>query len=218
MKYAYLHGFASSSLSTKGQQLADLFEKEGIELLLPDLNNPSFEELTYTGMVEAMDAFDEEHGDGEKWRFIGSSMGGFIASRWAELNPGRVDRTVLLCPGFNMSERWAEILGESGIEDWEEEGSFLFFDPEDNLIAVHWELYRDARDEHPAYPEVDCPVLIMHGKHDQIVPLESSKKFVEMTPDSELSVLDDDHKLHDSIEEIGARALDFFGEEGLGER
>ena len=211
MKYAYLHGFASSSKSTKGQKLARMFAGRDVDLMLPDLNNPSFEEVTYSGMVEAMETFDQERGAEEPWRIIGSSMGGYVATRWAQLHPGRVDRLLLLCPGFNMSERWAEILGEKGIDDWREEGSFLFFSPTGELTAVHWELYRDARDEHPAYPKVDCPVHIMHGADDEIVPLESSRHYVELVDDAELEVLDDNHKLHDSVEKIAERAFEFFG-------
>ena len=211
MNYAYLHGFASSSKSKKGEMLAERLADDGIELLRPDLNNPSFEELTYTGMVEAVDALDAEVGDDEPWRFIGSSMGGFIACRWAEQNPERVDRILALCPGFNMVERWAEILGDNGIERWEEEGSFLFFDAEDNLTAVHWELYEDARDNHPPYPEVDVPVRILHGTGDEIVPIESSRRFVERTEEAELIELDDNHKLYDSVDTIAEEAREFFG-------
>lgn len=210
MNYAYLHGFASSSKSEKGQKLAEILADDGIELMVPDLNSPSFEKLTYTGMLETLDALDDRSDD-EPWRFIGSSVGGYIACRWAELNPGRVDRMLLLSPGFDMVDRWAEILGESGIEDWRDEGNFLFFDAEDNLAAVHWGLYQDAQDNHPAYPAVDLPIRILHGKDDEIVPVDSSETFVEQTEGAELFVLDDNHKMYDSVEEIAEHARDHFG-------
>lgn len=210
MNYAYLHGFASSPQSEKGQQLADMLAEDGIDLHLPDLNQPSFEELTYSNMVEALQVYDREHGDGEPWRIIGSSMGGYVASRWAHIAPEKVDRMVLLCPGFNMVERWGELLGQEGVEEWREDGSFLFFDPEDSLSAIHWELYADAQENHPAYPEVDCPVIVIHGGDDEIVPLSSSQKFVDQTDGAELRVVDDNHKLHDSVDEIAAAARELF--------
>ena len=52
--YVHLHGFASSSLSRKGQYLAGAFAARGKELLLPDLNRPSFAGLTYSGALGAM--------------------------------------------------------------------------------------------------------------------------------------------------------------------
>jgi pimeloyl-ACP methyl ester carboxylesterase len=210
MNYAYLHGFASSPQSEKGQQLADMLAEDGIDLHLPDLNQPSFEELTYSNMVEAMQAYDREHGDGEPWRIIGSSMGGYVAARWAEIAPGKVDRMVLLCPGFDMVNRWVELLGEESVERWREEGTFLFFDPEDSLSAIHWELYADADENHPPYPEVDCPVIVIHGSDDEIVPLASSKKFVDQTDGAELRVVDDNHKLHGAVDEIAGAARELF--------
>jgi len=214
MQYAYLHGFASSSKSTKGLALAEHFEERGVELHRPDLNKPSFEQLTYSGMVEAVESYVAECGPDDTWRFIGSSMGGYVAARWAELHPERTDRMVLLCPGFDMATRWVELLGEESLRGWKEDGSFLFFDAEDDLTAVHWELYRDARDEHPAYPEVDASVLILHGREDAIVPLETSRTFVEGHGDARLEVLEDNHRLHDSVDTIADRALEFFGVDG----
>ncbi|CAF3923262.1 unnamed protein product, partial [Rotaria sp. Silwood1] len=43
IRFAYLHGFASSPLSTKGVQLREWFQDElNISLDLPDLNIPCF--------------------------------------------------------------------------------------------------------------------------------------------------------------------------------
>jgi predicted esterase YcpF (UPF0227 family) len=52
LRHAYLHGFASSPLSTKGVQLNRWFQKElSISLDLPDLNIPSFRQQCLTNMV-----------------------------------------------------------------------------------------------------------------------------------------------------------------------
>lgn len=210
MNYAYLHGFASSSQSKKGRALADRLADRGVDLKVPDLNRPSFNELTYTGMLRGIDELDEA-ADDEPWCMIGSSVGGYIAARWTELNPDRVDRLLLLCPGFNMPGRWADILGEPGLDEWREEGTFLFFDAEDSLQPVHWELYREARDEHPAYPEAQVPTRIIHGRNDEIVLLEGSRHYADTYEDRvELVELDDDHKLYDSLNRIHREALDFF--------
>lgn len=53
LRYAYLHGFASSSLSTKGVQLHRWFDKKyQLVLELPDLNIPSFREQCLSNMVD----------------------------------------------------------------------------------------------------------------------------------------------------------------------
>ena len=60
LRGAYLHGFASSSLSRKGVHLARFLAPRGIDLALPDLNHPSFAELTYTGALAGFDRLDGE--------------------------------------------------------------------------------------------------------------------------------------------------------------
>lgn len=37
-----------------------------------------------------------------KWMLIGSSLGGLVASLWAQNNPNLVDGLVLLCPAFEL--------------------------------------------------------------------------------------------------------------------
>jgi hypothetical protein len=45
-RHAYLHGFASGPLARQGTWLAERLGRRGIELHRPDLNRPSFAELT----------------------------------------------------------------------------------------------------------------------------------------------------------------------------
>jgi len=210
--YAYLHGFASSPESEKGLELDRIFSDHGQTLHRPDLNNPSFQEITYTGMLESIDALVRRVDNDRPWRFIGSSMGGFAAARWAELNPERADSLLLLCPGFDMQSRWPKLLGEAGMEEWEEEGSFLFFDSNDSLQPVHWELFENASKRHPSYPMPECPALLVHGTEDRVVPIESSRTFVDKHGPSELVEVEDNHKLYDSLPRIARLALDFFDE------
>lgn len=209
--YAYLHGFATGPDSEKAVALSDRFADAGLELHRPDLNNPSFNELTYTGMIEGIEQLDERVGNDRPWRFIASSMGGFAAARWAELNPHRVDRLLLLSPGFNMRTRWPELLGETGMEEWEDEGSFLFFGPEGSLQPVHWELFDDACRNHPAHPEVPCETLIIHGREDRIVPVNYSRDYAaEHEHVGFLEIEDGDHTLTESLDMITRRAFEVF--------
>jgi pimeloyl-ACP methyl ester carboxylesterase len=53
-----------------------------------------------------------------------------------------------------------------------------------------------------------CPVAIVHGWNDTVVPVENSIKFAQMYK-SALHILDSDHRLTSSIEEI-CELLDTF--------
>ena len=51
-KYLYLHGFASSSFSKKGQYLANYFLDRNLNLELIDLNQNDFTNLTLSRQIE----------------------------------------------------------------------------------------------------------------------------------------------------------------------
>ena len=51
----YLHGFASSARSTKAAFFAERLRPHGLELQCPDFNEPDFETLTVSRMLEQVD-------------------------------------------------------------------------------------------------------------------------------------------------------------------
>ena len=204
-RYAYLHGFGSSSASYKGTQLRKRFGEAGLELELPDLNRPSFAKLNYSESL----AYLLELSDHRPWRFIASSMGGYMAARFAELHPERVDRLLLLCPAFRMEERWRELLGSHAFQIWEKKGAFFFEDAKGTPTPVHWGLIEDAR-SHPLVPEPACETHIIHGTADDIVPVDRSREFAATRSHVSLTEVDDDHELRKSLETIHARAVDFL--------
>ena len=210
-RYAYLHGFASSPNTKKGVHLAAVFAQKGLLLERPELNKPSFEKLSPAAMLGAVDALDAlDAGAGKPWCFVGSSMGGWLAARWAELNPQKVERLVLLCPGFDLATRWLSIVGTEGMEKWRREGSLMFPDGAGVLRRVHWGFYEEGS-KLPPRPEVPCPTRIYHGTRDATVPVETSRSYASTRPHVELIEVDDEHRLTDSIETITAGTLAFFG-------
>lgn len=208
--YAYIHGFASSSLSKKGLFLNDRLKVYGIHVHLPDLNEPSFETMTYTSMLAVLDRLDEHVPGGRRWRLVGSSMGGYISARWAELNPARVDRLLLLCPGFDLQARWPEVIGEGAVERWKETGTHAIADGSGTLRPLAWNFHEDVR-THPMRPVVPCPTRIIHGTRDDVVPIELSRSYARERPGIEIVEVDDGHSLADSLDVVLEQAVDFFG-------
>lgn len=209
-RYAYIHGFASSSLSRKGLYLRQVFRGRGMELELPDLNVPSFETMTISSMLAALDSRDASAGaDSFSWRLVGSSLGGYVAARWAELRPDRVDRLVLLCPGMEMTKRWPELLGKEAFARWEAEGSIEMPDGAGLPRPLHWGFMEEMR-THPAIPEPTCPVLVLHGRRDEVVDPELSRRYAAARPHVELVEVDDDHSLAGSLQRIAREVTRFF--------
>lgn len=208
-RYAYLHGFASSPRSVKGLALQRAFATRGLALARPDLNRPSFALLDHDAMLAALDEMDARDAGGPPWRLVGSSLGGWLAARWAELHPARVDRLVLLCPAFALSARWSAMLGADQMARWEREGALAWPDARREPVAVHWGFFEGAH-RHPAMPEVPCPTTILHGLRDELVPIELSRGYAAARPHVRLVELDDDHALTDSIDRVVAEVLRSF--------
>ena len=212
-RFAYLHGFASGPTSRKGSALAAAFRARGAVFHQPDLNVPSFAELTYAGMLRGVDALDGRHGGaaaGGRWGFVGSSMGGWVATRWAELHPSRVARLLLLAPGFDLPNRWRTLISAADLARWEEHGAIDYQDAAGVTTPLHWGFMVDARAQ-PSFPTPACPTLILHGRRDAVVPLEISVEYARTRPQVELEVLDDDHDLLATLPHIERRALEWFG-------
>ena len=208
-RFAYLHGFASGPQARKGGWLAERLAERGIRLHLPDLNRPSFSELTVSGALAAVDGLVEAGPAEALWSVVGSSFGGYVATRWAELHPQRVERLLLLCPGFDLVDRWPEMLGEDAMERWQREGAMEFPDGAGRPTPVHWGFIEDFR-RHPPSPEVPCPTRIVHGTRDEVVPVEGSRRYAAVRPHVDLVEVDDDHGLLASLETIGREVEGFL--------
>jgi pimeloyl-ACP methyl ester carboxylesterase len=208
-RFIYLHGFASSARSAKGVRLAHVFAERGADLATPDLNRPSFATLDHDAMLAAVDAVAAESAPGTRFGLIGSSLGGWLATRWAELNPGRVAAMVLLCPGFDMVNRWPRLIGADRIERWRERGALPFPDHTGEPVPVHWG-FIEAALRHPPTPAPSHPTLIIHGTRDAVVPVDSSRAYAAAFPGVQLHEVDDDHALMASMPLIEALALEFF--------
>ncbi|WP_428261595.1 YqiA/YcfP family alpha/beta fold hydrolase [Haliangium sp.] len=213
-RYAYLHGFASSPSSHKGMALAEAFAARGLGFERPDLNRPSFARLDSVAMLAAVDEMDAvPPGDATearpRWCLVGSSLGGWLAARWAQLHPERVERLVLLCPGFDLAERWPVLLGPDRMAQWEREGAIPFADAGGRLVDLHWGFVEALRSE-PGAPEVPCPTLIIHGVHDDSVPIEHSRRYAADRAHVRLLEVDDDHSLAGSLERVVGEVLRAF--------
>ena len=144
-----------------------------------------------------------------EWRFVGSSFGGYVAARFAELHRGIVGRLLLLCPGFDLVRRWPELVGRDLLELWRRDGELAFDDGTGRQVPVHWRFYEEGS-EHPPFPCAGVPTRILHGRVDTTVPIESSRRYLELCAQATLRELDDDHSLLASLPVVTAEALDFL--------
>ncbi len=144
---------------------------------------------------------------------IGSSLGAFVAVHAsARDTTGLVDRLVLLAPAFDFGGNRLRQLGEHGVDEWRRRGSLSVFhyawnEPRD----VSFALYADAA-RYDAYALGDPkPTLIVQGTRDASVDPESVEQWAKARRNVDLRMVDDEHQLTASMEEIWAETEVFFG-------
>jgi hypothetical protein len=200
----YLHGFASGPLSKKGMAFEEYFAARGIAIERLNLRVPSFEHLRLSAMIDSVRAAITG-----PTVLIGSSLGGLTAARVAERDD-RVGGLVMLAPAFQLAERWRESLGD-GYDAWQRDGWRAVIDYTTGQPAkVDFGFIEDARAIDIGYPDVRVPTLILHGTHDDVVPIDRSRAFAAERPHVRLVELDDGHELVASIPTLLAEADAFL--------
>jgi pimeloyl-ACP methyl ester carboxylesterase len=156
----YLHGLASSPRGRKRAVLEDRFGPDGIEVVAPDLNVPSFRELDFVEMVRVAGRFFESV---QPRVVIGSSLGALVALSLSEILGSLSCPLVLVAPALGFHERWKEELPDG--EEFE-----LFHHGEERLLPIHRRFFEEMAlvrvDQEP--PPV--PVSVVMGADDETVP------------------------------------------------
>jgi uncharacterized protein len=198
--YLYLHGFASSPRSTKAQYLCDRFGEVGIDLQVLDLNNGDFSHLTLTRQLQQA----AQSIDSTPTTIIGSSFGGLTAAWLGQQYPS-VTRLILLAPAFKFLSHWLPKLGETQFRQWQESGSLpVYHFGEGKILPLHYPFVTDCQQYDEVQLQRSVETIILHGSHDEVIPIRSSRKYAESRPWVQLIELDSDHALGNVLEEIWA--------------
>lgn len=208
----YLHGFASSAQSSKARFLRDRLNTIGVELHCPDLNEPDFETLTISRMLEQLARRIEALPAGPV-ALVGSSLGALVAIQAAVAPqvPGRpIDRLVLLAPALDFSLKNDRQLGPS-LGRWRENGTLdVFHYGYGENRRVGYALYTDAQQYDPFRAALTVPTLIIQGRRDAAVDPAMVERFAAARPNVTLRMVDDDHQLLASLELIWDETIRFL--------
>jgi pimeloyl-ACP methyl ester carboxylesterase len=205
----FLHGFASSAQSTKGQYFEEKFAT------LPQVTfraldfNPTprdFEHMTTTGQIDRLRQCVLDHGL-QRFSIIGSSYGGLIAVHYAH-RFGGVEKMLLLAPGL----RWLSGgLSSEQLEQWQNTGTapVLHYAFEKEL-PIRYDLEVDGQRYLEPIPP-PTPVIIVHGRADTVVPTDDSRRYAAAFPERvRLVEVEADHDLNDHLDLIWHYVQDFL--------
>lgn len=208
-RHLYLHGFGSGPNSYKGVAFTEHYAKKGIALERLNLRVPSFEHLRVSTMIDTAQA---ALGDPSDTAIVfGSSLGALTASRLAARD-ARVTKLVLLAPAFDLIARWREMLGPA-LDTWRDTGTREFMDFTTKQMArVDYGFMEDAAlVDADGPPDVRVPTLIIHGTHDETVPVEHARRWAHGRSNVEMIEVDDGHELIHSLPRILAESDRFLG-------
>jgi uncharacterized protein len=193
--YIYLHGFSSGPGSTKAKYIQAQCVQIGIDLQVPDLNQDDFTHLTISRQITQVLALFPP--DGSLVTLIGSSLGGWIATLIAQNHP-QVEKLVLLAPAFDFLAHWLPKIGEQRLDLWQQTGYIsIYHHAIKDLSPLHYDFLIDAQTYPPAEIDRVLPTLIIHGIHDDVIPIAASQNFATEHPWVELLEWDSDHQLTD---------------------
>ncbi len=215
INFLYLHGFASSPASRKAKFFQDKIKQQSWRCATPDLNVPTFEQLSIASQIEVSQTSALQLGAGPLV-LVGSSMGGLLA---ALLEPqlANVAALILLAPGFGITKRWPQIIGADGMAAWKETGARQFFHYGANSDkALHYAFTEELQNIQTEDFRVKTPTIVFHGVNDETVPLEHSVVFASAnTKLVELVQLNDGHELAQSLDQIWSDSLKFLHRQSI---
>jgi alpha/beta superfamily hydrolase len=187
------HGMESDKNSEKVVFLSRELARRGILALRFDFSyagesSGKFEDITYSGEVEDLKAayalLESRHAG--KTAILGSSMGGTVALMFAAREPAAAALVTVSAP-LHPEKFPDRILTRTQLRDWRERGFILY-----NGQRLNVTLLQDLEsiDVRACARKVICPVLILHGDADDVVPVEEAYELHEcLTSPKRLSIL-----------------------------
>ena len=203
----YLHGFASSTRSSKAAFFAARLAERGVVLHTPDFNEPDFAMLTVSRMAgqvgAAIDALPPA-----PVALIGSSLGGFVAVQVARTRPSEISRLVLLAPALDFgppvdAQTRIPTFGDRSIDEWQRTNRMeVFHYGYGRVMPVEYGLYADGCQYDCINASLPMPIQVFQGRRDTAVDPGLVERWARARPNVELHMLDDDHQLSASLEYI----------------
>jgi putative redox protein len=198
------HGMDSTKNSEKLVSLVRDLATRGFLTLRFDFayvgeSSEQFEDITYSGEVEDLRA---------AWSFmrdrysggigiLGSSMGGTVALLFAAEEPS-VAALVTIAAPVHPEAFPGRVLSRDALQKWRERG-FTFY----NRQRLNSALLEDLEmiNVVESARKIGCPVLIIHGDNDEIVPVEEALELNAcISGEKKLLILrGTDHRLSDPV-------------------
>ena len=190
MRVLFAHGLWSAPGGSKPSYMKEVL---GWDVVCPDMRrngwSVSSQALTVRQELESSESFDI---------LIGSSFGALAIANAIEGYEGD-SRLALLAPAFGVYDTLASQIGDQAMEMWREDGVRSFIPPDwEEEVLLPWSFMEDALA--CGWPVLQHRTVILHGRGDDVVPVENSYKASRESEVTDLVEVDDGHRLAESLD------------------
>ncbi len=209
--WIHLHGFATNVWGSKIEFLRTLFKRKKVySFFAMDMDYEKHTTTEVLGVLEALIL-----GFSEKYKHItlcGSSHGGYVITNYLKRRMlGNVRSVLLLAPSFETLSLIVKEVGRERVKGWLEGKETLKLKEDDTEIEVRedfavdimkngYEIIQGDEVLFPQDPPVD--IKIVHGRKDEVVPIERTRLFVSKVRVKDFIEVDDDHRLSDTFPQV----------------
>ncbi len=205
----FVHGYRSDCDGSKAHALASHANQRRYSWVRFDLtghgrSDGDFARFTITAALRDLQTVLEKLAP-RPVVLVGSSLGGWLSVLAARRAPRRIREMLLIAPAFNFVQQILAEMPASELAQWRRDGVRGFSDP---YQGTTYTLGNDIVDDVDRYDvlrepvRLACPVTILHGRHDEVVPVANSVRFADQVraPEIRLEVVaGGDHRLTSAI-------------------
>lgn len=167
-----IHGFGKR-LHTEFDPLAQYFKERKYEVIqfdIYDINNP--DDADYLKWMDRCEKkFRQIKSTHEHVVLIGFSMGGVIASYLASIY--NVDCLILSAPAFQyLNAQKITEYGLKALQNLRNNDNTAQDKPSPKQVSAFQDIVSHYKN---SIAQVNCPVLLLHGTNDEVIPISSSR-------------------------------------------
>jgi len=199
------HGFGSTKsrrrlvglargLAKKGAA-AFRFDFEGCGDSEGDLKNATVKNEVLDLKSAIKKALRQRNIDKKKIVLMGESLGAAIAALYLAQNRFLAKTLVFWAPAFNQKKLIPIWYTKGEIRKWKKQG---FFVRKENKIGIGYLKENEKKDCSKPLSKINAPILIIHGRKDDTVPLKFSKELAKKYKNIKLKIYPKaEHKFED---------------------
>ncbi len=199
-----VHGFGGSKTKISFVRLARALVKEKIAVFRfdfegcgdsqGDLENTTIQKqiLDLNSAIKAI--LKEADIDGTRIAFVAESLGTVVAALFKNQFSFPLKTMVFWAPAFCQKKLFQVWHTPVELENWRKKG---YITRKDKKIGVEYLRENENEDYSRALSRIDLPILILHGKKDETVPIKFSENLAKKFKNLKLIKLSSGHKFED---------------------